>query len=70
MTDQLSYRLVIHDRNMGRASEIPAIDLMNADLVVGKDRRVLKDRYGAEGTTLSRKRLEDIMENADETRIR
>jgi hypothetical protein len=38
----------------------------DADMVIGKDRIILKDQHGAEGTTLTIRQMEQVRERASE----
>lgn len=59
-------KLLIIDSQARNSRGIPIHQLANADMVVGKDRRVLKDRDGSGNYTLTVKELDRLRDEADE----
>ena len=54
-----TYETMVVALKCKRAQDIPWSILRDADLVVVKDHRIVKDRFGAEGT-ISAQRLEEL----------
>jgi hypothetical protein len=69
----MSYRLVVIDRNAHPERGLrglPSQELADADVVIGKNRTVLKHRYLSVGRRLTEREVEDIKEEAEEVRER
>lgn len=67
------YRLVLIDssaKSINRLSVGSLEDAANADLIVGRGNRVLKDRDGIAGVLINDAELQFIREEADEVRER
>lgn len=65
------YRLVIylpHHETWARVGGVTYTDIAHADLVIGLDGKVIKDRFGAEGYRLSDGEIRRIKDDAIEFR--
>lgn len=64
MTDDFYDRVVI----ARRATNLKALGMLgavtNADIVIGKDRIVLKDRFGPDGRRLTQRELDNMVDEA------
>lgn len=58
--------MVIIDRHAKNLRGFTADQARNADIIVGRDRTVLKDREGQAGVKLSEKALAELREEATE----
>lgn len=59
-----SYHIVVMMKNSLNLKAMPSFHVQNADLVIGKNNIVLKDRYGEGGNVLSKQELAHIIANA------
>lgn len=59
-------KLLIIDHKARTTRGMPLRQIADAEIIVGKDRRVLKDRHGAADYTLTAKQLQTLRDEAEE----